>query len=66
MDQLAPEPELAGVDEEDPEDDPDDDPDWVPDWAGFSLAAGLLSVVLFDSAAPDSVDELPDPLDLDA
>lgn len=58
--QLAPELE-AGVDDEEP----DDDPDWDPDEAGFSLEAGLLSVVLFVSPLPDSVDE-PEPLDLDA
>lgn len=59
-DQLAPEPELAGVEE------PDDVPDGDPDEAGFSLAAGLLSVVLFVSPVLDSLEDLPDPLDLEA
>jgi hypothetical protein len=50
------------VDEEDPDDVLDDD----PEKAGFSLAAGLLSPALFVSVVLDSLEELPDPLDLDA
>lgn len=53
-------------DEEPDEEELDDDPDWDPDWADFSLAAGLLSVVLFVSAVLESVDELPDPPDFEA
>jgi hypothetical protein len=64
----VPELELAGEDEPDdePDDDRGDEPDGDPDEAAFSLAAGLLSAVLFVSAGLESVDELPDPPVLEA